>query len=58
MAFTKSNWNRAVLDIPDNFLRLNGEGDESDEFALMLQNEEFLNELRFNFNRYQKAGNC
>ncbi|CAG9803808.1 unnamed protein product [Chironomus riparius] len=41
----KNNWNRAILTIPDSFLRLS---DQEDEFVIMLQNEEFLNELRFN----------
>ncbi|KAL7032490.1 hypothetical protein ACKWTF_007332 [Chironomus riparius] len=39
----KNNWNRAILTIPDSFLRLS---DQEDEFVIMLQNEEFLNELR------------
>lgn len=43
-------WKPVLLPLNPNFLRLNadrGSEDYCDEFAVMLQNEEFLAELRF-----------
>lgn len=44
----KSKWKPMLLPLNPNFLRLTSERNEefSDEFAVMLQNEEFLAELR------------
>lgn len=44
----KSKWKPMLLPLNPNFLRLTSErnDDFSDEFAVMLQNEEFLAELR------------
>lgn len=46
----KSKWNPFLLPLDSNFLRIDQtvQFDLSDEFATMLQNEEFMNELRFN----------
>lgn len=44
-----SKWNPVLLPLDPNFLRLNldrGDCEATSEFAIMLQNEEFLNELR------------
>lgn len=45
---TKSKWKPVLLPLNPNFLRLTSERNEDfcDEFAVMLQNEEFLAELR------------
>lgn len=44
----KSKWKPVLLPLNPNFLRLTNERNEDfcDEFAVMLQNEEFLAELR------------
>lgn len=45
-----SKWNPVLLPLNNNFLRLGvdrSSDDYCDEFAVMLQNEEFLAELRF-----------
>ncbi|CRL04438.1 CLUMA_CG017523, isoform A [Clunio marinus] len=48
-AVKSSKWKPVLLPLDPNFLRLNMGGDDfCDEFAVMLQNEEFLAELRFN----------
>lgn len=47
---TKStrNWNPVLLqDLDQNFLRITHDSEYCDEFAVMLQNEEFLAELRY-----------
>jgi hypothetical protein len=50
----KCNWKSAMLSpLPENFLRLKSDQDDLDEFAIMLQNEEFLNELRCVFFAYK-----
>jgi hypothetical protein len=45
----RMNWSNAVLlkNLPDDFLRITEPEEDFDELALMLQNEEFLNQLRF-----------
>lgn len=48
-----TKWKPVLLPLNPNFLRLNsdrGSEDYCDEFAVMLQNEEFLAELRFAIN--------
>lgn len=47
-----TKWKPVLLPLNPNFLRLSMDRNEefSDEFAVMLQNEEFLAELRFVFN--------
>lgn len=46
---TKSRWKPVLLPLNPTFLRLSNERNEDfcDEFAVMLQNEEFLAELRW-----------
>lgn len=47
---TTVKWKPVLLPLNPNFLRLNverGSEEYCDEFAVMLQNEEFLAELRF-----------
>lgn len=45
----KSKWNPVLLPLDSTFLRLSiDKSDVDDEFAKMLQNEEFMTELRFN----------
>lgn len=45
----KAKWKPVLLPLDPNFLRLNADRNDEycDEFAVMLQNEEFLAELRF-----------
>ena len=47
-----TKWKPVLLPLNPNFLRLSsdrGSDEYCDEFAVMLQNEEFLAELRFEF---------
>lgn len=53
-------WKPVLLPLNPNFLRLNvdrGSEEYCDEFAVMLQNEEFLAELRFSCLRLVYARN-
>jgi hypothetical protein len=45
---SRGKWNPVLLkDLDPNFLRITHDQEYCDEFAVMLQNEEFLAELRY-----------